>query len=251
MVVDLQIPPFHEMRSQISVLVTPIQYLVSLPIDFVNWIFTDVSTRQQLLQENAQLKASLLLFQAELQKQYAIESENQQLRTLLGTSQKFKHKVSAAQLLAVVSNPFSREVVLNKGSMDGVFVGQPIMDAWGIMGQVVQVNAATSRVMLLTDARSSIPVQVKRNNIRAIATGDPRFDVLRLEHILNTEDIQKDDFLVTSGLGGRYPYGYPVGEVISVKRDSNAQFAEVVVKPSAHLRRSRLVLLLWKQEGKS
>lgn len=245
-VTDLRVPPFHRVCQQISVAFLPIRYVVNLPGYILNKALTDMMFKQELLQQNAQLQASLVLLKAQLQQQYALESENQQLRNLLNLNTKNQLGVQAAQLISEIISPFVREIILNKGSMDHVFEGQAVADEWGIMGQVIEVNALSSQVMLIIDSRSSVPVQNQRNHSRAIAIGDPQLGMLRLEHILNTEDIQEGDIFITSGLGGRYPYGYPVGQVISVIRNAGSQFSDIIIKPSAHLTRSRIVLLLQK-----
>ncbi|OGT23026.1 MAG: rod shape-determining protein MreC [Gammaproteobacteria bacterium RIFCSPHIGHO2_02_FULL_42_13] len=237
---------FHRVRQAMDYVVFPIQYVVDLPIDMTNTIIDDFSTQQQLLKDNASLHAQVLLLQAQLQKQYAIVSENKQLKELLSASDKTSGQVLVAQLLAVSSDPFLHQVILDKGTKDEVFQGQPVLDSSGVMGQVIQADVFTSRVMLLTDPKSAIPVQIKRNGIRAIAAGSGGADnLLKLVYVTNTTDIEVGDELVTSGLGQCYPVGYPVGTVITVSHPADSQFAEITVAPSARLNRSRLVLLVW------
>ena len=251
MIADHQNSAVHRIRSSLSIVISPIQYIVSLPINITNNIIGDFISQQTLLKDNTHLKAQLSILNAKLQKQFAIESENKQLRALLQSSAHIGRKVSEAQLLAVASNPFARQIILNKGSNDGVFVGQPVLDAHGIMGQVVQITLLTSRVMLITDTQSAIPVQISRNGIRAIAVGNSHLGLLTLAHVTDTTDIKTNDILITSGLGQKYPFGYPVGRVISVQHKPGEQFANILVKPSAYLNRSRLVLLVWPKEETS
>ncbi|MEK6731598.1 MAG: rod shape-determining protein MreC [Pseudomonadota bacterium] len=237
---------FHRIRQVMDYAVFPVQYAVDLPIDMTNTIISDFSTQQQLLKDNASLHAQVLLLQAQLQKQYAIVSENKQLKELLSASDQASGQVLEAQLLAISTDPFLHQVILDKGTKDGVFQGQPVLDSSGVMGQVIQADVFTSRVMLLTDPKSAIPVQIKRNGIRAIAEGTGGADnLLKLIYVTNTTDIEVGDELVTSGLGQCYPVGYPVGTVITVSHPADSQFAEIIVVPSARLNRSRLVLLVW------
>jgi rod shape-determining protein MreC len=150
-----------------------------------------------------------------------------------------------AQLLAVATDPFVKQVVLDKGHKDKVFVGQPVLDAYGVMGQVIQVGPLTSRVLLISDSHSGVPVQVARNGVRAIAVGDAYTGKLRLMNVQHTVDIRPGDVLITSGLGQNYPEGYPVGQVTHVSKDPGLQFVTIAVEPAAHLDRSRGVLLVW------
>lgn len=233
----------HRIRVSLSMVVLPLQYLVNWPTDFINQLTTDLSSKKELRKENTQLRAQVLLLNAVLQKQYAIESENQQLHALLQSHYQEKdYQVFVAQLLAVSAQPFVREVQLNRGSNDGVFIGQPVLDAWGVMGQVIETGPYTSWVMFITDPRSAVPVQIRRTGIRAMLISDG--NQLKLTDITQTKDIQIGDELVTSGLGDRYPFGYPVGTITSIQNDPGETFADITVLPTAHLNQSRLVLLL-------
>jgi rod shape-determining protein MreC len=204
-----------------------------------------ISTHDSLIRENLNLKSDQLLLKAQVQRLLAIESENNQLKALLRSSAQVRGKVLIAQLLAVDTDPFVNQVVLDKGSHDGVFVGQPVLDANGVMGKIIQIGPMTSRVLLVNDSRSGVPVQNTRNGIRAIITGDSYTGKLKLMNVPQTVDIKIGDMLVTSGLGENYPAGYPVGQVTTVVRDPGFQFSDIVVQPSAHPDRSRQVLLVW------
>ncbi len=142
------------------------------------------------------------------------------------------------------------QVVLNKGSHDGVFIGQPVLDAAGVMGQVIQIGPYTSRVLLINDPHSGVPVQDARNGVRAIAVGDNYSGKVRLANVVQTTDIKEGDIFMTSGLGEHYPEGYPLGKVESVVKDPGLQFATITIEPSAHLDRSRQVLLIWPAKRK-
>lgn len=245
MVLDKRVAAISQVRAALSMPLAPLQYVVSWPIQMFDKIRDTVSTHDQLVNENLDLKAEQLRLRAQVQRLLAIELENSQLKSLMRSSAQVQGKILIAQLLAVATDPFVNQVVLNKGSHDNVYVGQPVLDANGVMGQVVQVGPITSRVMLINDAHSGVPVQVVRNGIRAVAVGDAYTGKLRLTNIIQTADIQTGDMLITSGLGENYPEGYPVGRVISVVKDPGLQFSTIMVEPAAHLDRSRGVLLVW------
>ena len=251
MVVDKRVAAIAEVHALLSLPLAPLQYLVSWPIQLVDSLGDTISSHDSLVKENLDLKADQLLLKAQVQRLLAIESENNQLRALMRSSAQAQGKVLIAQLLAVDTDPFVHQVVLDKGSHDNVFVGQPVLDATGVMGQVTQVGPLTSRVLLVNDARSGVPVQVARNGMRAIAMGDSYSGKLRLVNVSQTADIKTGDILVTSGLGDHYPEGYPVGQVKSVVKDPGLQFATIMVEPNAHLDSSREVLLVWLNRAKA
>jgi rod shape-determining protein MreC len=213
----------------------------------IDVIKTTVSTHDDLVSENLNLKAEQLLLKAKLQRLNAIETENNYLKALFQSSKQIQGKALIAELLAVSTEPFVNQVVLNKGTRDSVYVGQPVLDATGIMGQVIIAGPITSRVLLINDPRSGIAVQSVRNGMRAIAVGDSYSGKLKLMYVPNTADVTVGDAFMTSGLGDRYPEGYPVGKVISVTKDPARQFAEVILQASARLESSRQVLLIWNQ----
>lgn len=232
-------------RSAISMPLAPLQYAVSLPMQFVNDLGTALSSHEALIKENQSLKEEELLLRAQVQRLLAIEAENNQLKSLLSSSAQVQGKVLVAQLLAISTDPFVNQVVVDKGSRNGVFVGQPVLDATGVMGEVIQVSPLTSRILLINDPRSGVPVQISRNGVRAIAVGDSYTAKLRLVNVPQTADVKEGDMLITSGLGENYPQGYPVGKITYVNKDPGLQFATIMVEPSAHLDRSRQVLLVW------
>ena len=253
MVLDQRGTSTQQLRAAIAMPLSFLQYAVSWPLQLVDTLSNNISTHDALVTENLNLKSEQLLLKSQVQRLLAIESENNQLKALLRSSTQVRGKVLIAQLLAVDTDPFINQVVLDKGMRDGVYVGQPVLDANGVMGKIIQVGPLTSRLLLITDNRSGISIQDTRNGIRAIAVGDNYSGKLRLVNIPETVDFQKGDVLVTSGLGEQYPEGYPVGEVTNVTKDPSLQFATIVVDPNAHPDRSREVLLVWpnvKVEGK-
>lgn len=233
-------------RNVLTAVVAPIQYAMSMPIKFIDNLNDDLSSRKKLLAENSALRAEQLLLQAQLQKLLALENENNQLRALLASAaQSHNQKVVVAQLLAVETDNLISEVVVDKGQHDGIYVGQPVLDAYGIFGQVIQVGPLTSRILLITDLRSAVPVQDARSGVRGLVIGKGKLANLALTNIPATADVRVGDVLVSSGLGGRYPMGYPVGIVKAIHANPSEQFTQIIVEPKAYLNRSQQVLLIW------
>ena len=237
-----------DIRSAISVIVYPIQALVSLPVSASGWLGENLSSREALMEENQALQSQNIFLKAQMQKFISLEIENMRLRKLLDASERVNDRVLAAELLSVDLDPFSHQVVVNKGSRHEIYRGQPVLDAEGVYGQVVHPMPFTSQIMLITDPAHALPVQFNRNGIRTIAAGTGAMDMLELLHIPNNSDVQVGDTLVTSGLGGVFPAGYPVAEVIQFEPVVSQPYAKVFARPLALLDRSREVLLVWHQE---
>lgn len=234
------------LRRVLNNAAAPLQYVIDAPLRFLNKVDQGVTTQSVLRADNIKLQSQQLFLEAKLQRFDALESENRQLSQLLSASEHLKkQRIELARLLLVNADPLLNEVLLDKGQNDGVYIGQPVIDADGIMGQVISVDLLTSRVLLLTDFRSAIPVQDVRSDARGILVGRGRLAKLTLRDTPGTVDIKVNDLLVTSGLGGHYPPGYPVGLVSSVNMNVAAQFASIQVTPSAQLNRNRPVLLIW------
>lgn len=232
-------------RSGFSLVVFPLQYAVDYPVRVIGWLQSLVGSKKALIDENMQLRYRQTMLQAELQKLLVTQKENSQLKELLLTSSKADTKVMAAQILAVDTSSARQIVVLNKGSREGVYAGQPVLDAKGIMGQVIDVGPMTSTVLLISDLKSAVPVRNNRTGERAILVGNNSMDRLSLINLPKTSSIHPGDILVTSGLGRRYPEGYPVGRVEEINSVPGEDFVKVVVSPVALLNRNRLVLLIW------
>jgi len=245
---------FREMdvlRSGLTTLISPIQYVVDIPPRMMGWLNRTTADYHVLLEENDELRGQSLVLQRKLQKMTALTAENIRLRELLKSTEQIDEEVTLAQVIGVDPDPFSHELVVSKGSNEGVRVGQPLLDASGIMGQVISNSRFSSRVLLLTDSRHAIPVQINRNGVRAIAVGTGLAGELQLLHLPDTADIIEGDLLISSGLGGRFPYGYPVATVGQVRHDPGQPFVSVKVHPNAQLTRSRQVLLLTSREQPS
>ena len=235
-------------RSFLSLVALPFQYVIDFPIKTVEDLSAHLKTRHRLEKENNHLKSERLALSLRLQKLESLESENARLRELLQSSAQVGQKSLVAELLRVDSDPFSQRVVLNKGTRNGVYLGQPVLDAQGVMGQIIRVGPLTSVALLITDTNHSIPVQDNRSGVRGIASGTGVHGTLQLNFMTDTADIAPGDLLVTSGLGERFPAGYPVGVVERVEKQAGESFAKITIQPSAKLDRSREVLLVWQNE---
>lgn len=237
---------FHqEIRPKLAVISVPLQMLVNAPIKTIHWLGTSVTTEKQLLEENARLRARELLLESRLQKLLMLERENTQLKQLLQSSSHVAGHVKVAELLAVDLDPSVQQVVLDKGLDDHVYVGQPVLDAYGVMGQVINVGPLTSKVLLITDPRAAVPVQDNRNGIREVAVGLGVSRSLALINVPDTTDIKVGDLFVASGLGLRFPVGYPVGVVSAIAHIPGRRFSTITLLPSAHLDQTEQVLLAW------
>ncbi|WP_417660540.1 rod shape-determining protein MreC [Pseudomonas sp.] len=245
MVVDARFEVLKPMRSQLGVIVEPVYWLGSLPVTLWENTTQELSSRTELVAENEKLKTERLLMQRRLQKLAALTEQNVRLRELLNSAALVDDDVLATELIGIDPNPFTHRILIDKGSKDGVVIGQPVLDARGLMGQVVEVMPYSARVLLLTDTNHSIPVQVNRNGLRAIASGTGNPERLELRHVADTADIKEGDLLVSSGLGQRFPAGYPVATVSQVIHDSGQPFAIVRAIPTANLNRSRYMLLVF------
>jgi rod shape-determining protein MreC len=240
---------WHHLESMRNVLesyiIYPLRYTINMPVDFVHWVGEGLSSHDSLLDENQRLKEQQLRAQISLQKLNVLEKENDRLREMLGAQPKVGEKVLVAEMLVVDLDPYRQQVVLNKGTDDSVYIGQPVIDAWGVMGQVVHVTAHSSIVMLISDPNHAIPVQINRNGLRSTAFGLGYSSRLELRYTPHNADIELGDLIVTSGLGGRFPPNYPVGRIIEIERPVGEAFARIIAEPLAHLDRSREVLLVW------
>ncbi|MGV6397211.1 rod shape-determining protein MreC [Pseudomonas caspiana] len=250
MVVDARFTVLKPVRSQMSLVLMQSYWIVDLPQRLYQGVASQFGSRTELIAENEKLKTEALLLQGRLQKLAALTEQNVRLRELLNSSALVNEKVEVAELIGMDPNPFTHRIIINKGERDGVVLGQPVLDARGLMGQVVELMPYTSRVLLLTDTTHSIPVQVNRNGLRAIASGTGNPERLELRHVADTADIKEGDLLVSSGLGQRFPAGYPVATVKEVIHDSGQPFAIVRAVPTAALNRSRYLLLVF-SDGRS
>jgi rod shape-determining protein MreC len=232
------------LHAAVAITVYPLQQLVNSPLRIAELLSEGFSGQTQLLAENQKLREEQLMLKTRLLKFASLERENIRLRGLLETSFKLGEQVLIAELLEVNLVPFEHVVVVNKGTRFGIYVGQPVMDANGIVGQVLRVSPYNSEVMLITDPNHAIPVQVNRNGLRTIALGSGQIDRLNLPYLTSNADIKPGDLLVTSGMGGVFPQGYPVATVNAVSSQTSP-FASISATPVAHLDRNRELLMVW------
>ncbi|MGR6873516.1 rod shape-determining protein MreC [Pseudomonas sp. HK3] len=246
---DKYLEPMQHVRSLLGYFVTPVQWVSGIPGQLGVWAEKSAVSRASLQEENDRLRNESLVLKQKVQQMVSLRSENNRLRDLLNASELLDDKVQVAELIGVDPDPYTHHIIINKGEKHGVFVGQPILDGQGLMGQVIEVLPFTSRVLLLADSNHAIPVLVNRNGIRAIAVGSGQLDELALIYVPDTADIKEGDLLVSSGLGSRYPRGYPVATITKVAHDPGEPFAIVSARPSAQLDRSRYVLLVFSKDS--
>ena len=232
-------------RYWLQTAVNPLYSVVQAPFQVWDWLTGSFSDRTRLRAENAELDRELREARVKLLRFDALSEENRRLRAIRDASQGIGERTLIAEIVRVDVDPYRHRVRINKGSDDGVFKGQPVLDAFGIVGQVTRVDRVGSEIVLISDNEHAIPVQVNRNGIRSIAVGTGDIHRLSLPFLTIESDVKPDDLLVSSGLDGIFPAGYPVARITKVERDPAETFAVVEAKPLAQLDRSREVLLLW------
>ncbi len=235
----------EKIRAGLNTLAYPIQVLAAAPAYIGHGVADFFTTRDTLRADNEKLLAERQMLLAKLQQFDALETENERLRHMLGSAAQIADKAVAADLVEVSSEPFTRKVVVAKGSQDGVYLGQPVIDANGIMGQVTQVAFDVSRVTLITDAGHAIPVLDNRSGLRALVFGTGDQDTVKVPYLTANADIKEGDLLVSSGMGGTFPPGYPVATVSKIVNDPNESFLSITAVPAAHLNHGKQVLLIW------
>ncbi|MEP6882009.1 MAG: rod shape-determining protein MreC [Dokdonella sp.] len=244
MVVDHRGSYLERLREFSATLLEPIYRVAALPSDVARAGRLAVATQSHLVDENQELREALLLAQVRLNRMSALAAQNDRLKKLLDVQKKLGLGVQLARLIDIDLDPFRHRIVLDAGSDQAIKVGQPVLDAFGVMGQIVEVLPNTSVALLITDPTHAIPVTVKRTGLRTIAYGTGSIDRLQLPNIPISADIKVGDSLMTSGLGGRFPAGFPVGEILEISNDESGMFAAAIAKPAAALDRSGEVLLL-------
>ncbi len=245
MIADHRTSYLDYLRSALAVLITPMQVVAAIPQKMISGVDEWLSSERSLRDINAQLRQQQIKTRMELQRLRALESENETLRKLLDASTRLPDRVLMAELVEVSLDPYTHKILVDRGIVDGVYVGQPVVDQEGVMGQVAEAMPFTAAVTLISDPSHAIPVQVQRNGLRAIAFGTGQSDQLRISYLTPNADIRPGDVLVTSGLGGRFPAGYPVARVIEVISDASEAFLRIIAKPVAKLDRTNQVLLVW------
>lgn len=244
MVVDHRAGYLENLRLLSSRIVEPVYRIAAFPADAARAGRLAIATQTHLAEENRELREALLLAQVRLNRMAALAAQNERLKELLDVQKNLGLGVQLARLIDIDLDPFRHRVVLDAGSMQGIVVGQPLLDSGGIMGQIVEVLPNTSVAMLITDPTHAIPVMIERTGLRTIAYGTGAIDQLQLPNIPMSADVKVGDTLVTSGLGGRFPAGFPVGVIGALSNDESGMFAAAIARPAAALDRSGDVLLL-------
>jgi len=232
-------------RKGIGVAMYPVRLVVDAPVRLWHWLGAATTTRGELQTEVSRLRSERLLTNVRLQRLTALEAENARLRSMLDARSKVRDQVRVAEIMAVDANPYEHNLIIDVGERDGVYDGQAIVDADGVIGQVIKTGLMTSQAVLVSDADHALPIEVNRNGLRTIAVGTGEIDRLELPFLPNNADIRVGDLLVTSGLGGTFPSGYPVAVVNAVTRIPQQQFADVTATPVAALDQVREVMLIW------
>ncbi|MDA0275384.1 MAG: rod shape-determining protein MreC [Proteobacteria bacterium] len=244
LVLDARFGYAESIRSVLALAAYPIQQLARLPVALAEGVAGYFGSQAQLREENAELRARLLASAQGAQRFESAAAEASHLRRLIGAAERIERKSMPAEILYSGRDPYSRKVILDRGTQHGVHAGSPVVDEVGVIGQLTRAHAFVSEVTLLTDKDLAIPVQVLRNGLRAIAFGGGTSGMLELRYMAANADIDSGDRLVTSGLDGTYPPGLPVAIVVRVERDAAYSFARVVAQPSAGIERGRYALVL-------
>ncbi|GBF31140.1 cell shape-determining protein MreC [bacterium MnTg04] len=245
MVLDSREDYLQYIHSKLNIVVYPIQAAVDLPFALADWASTSLASRRQLLAENRDLRRQQLRSDASVQKMIAIEAENARLRALMDTAALMTDRTMVTEIMAIDLNPYRRLLTINKGSSAGAYRGQALVDAFGIVGQISDLGPLSSQVLLISDPEHAVPVEINRNGLRTIAVGTGDAQILNLPFLPNNADIRLGDLLVTSGLGGVFPAGYPVAEVNQIEVNPSQPFAHVEAAPAAELDKVRELLLIW------
>ncbi|EKF74161.1 rod shape determining protein MreC [Alcanivorax hongdengensis A-11-3] len=244
MVLDQRTPWAKPVRYWLGYLTAPVHYLAHLPVDTGEWLSEQTQSRSDLISDNNHLKRQVLILEQKVQRLAVLEAENVRLRELLNSSADLGANVLVAEIIGVDPDPNRQEMIINKGAGDAVAEGQAVLDAQGLIGQVISAGPLSARVLLITDASHAMSVQVNRNGVRAVLAGTGQSGLLRLLYVPDTTDIKVGDLLVSTGLGQRYPRGYPVARVTDISHRAGTPFAQITALPTAHIDRASHVLLV-------
>lgn len=239
----------EQVRAYLGAAIYPLQIAIDSPAAGKRWILENLALSQRLVEENTALRRESLTASAELQRLAALQAENARFRALLDSKARVPDRVIVGEILAVDMDPLRHRVILNKGGRDGAYEGQAMIDASGVVGQITRDRGDSSEAILITDPDHAVPVEIARNGLRTIAMGTGDLERLSLPFLTRNADIKAGDLLVTSGLGGSFPAGYPVGTVAKVDGSSGDAFLEIAARPAASLDRLHEVLLVFLQQG--
>jgi rod shape-determining protein MreC len=245
MIQDHRGQQLEKIRAGLSLLAEPVLFVAALPARLGGAVLDWLTTGAALREQNEKLRNERQILQAQLQQYEALEQENQRLRGMLGSAARVADRAIVAEVMEASPEPFTRKIIVSKGSRDGVFVGQPVIDAHGVMGQVTQVAWDHARATLLTDPGHAIPVLAVRSGLRAMVLGTGDQDQLKIPYLTAIADIREGDVLVSSGMGGTFPAGYPVAQVARIVNDPNESFLAITARPAARIGHGTQALLIW------
>lgn len=245
MVADHKGNHLERIRGALTILLYPLQAIAGVPAAIGQGVAGLFASKNSLEEANAMLREEQALMQVRLQQFEALEQENQRLREMLGSATRVAERALSAELIEISQEPFTRKILIARGERDGAFVGQTVIDAHGIMGQVTQLYRNQSRVTLITDPGHAVPVLVNRTGLRALVFGTGNPDVLSIPYLTAAAGIKEGDLLVSSGMGGTFPPSYPVATVVEIESDPNEAFLKITARPVAKLNHSKQVLLIW------
>ncbi|MCP4089560.1 MAG: rod shape-determining protein MreC [Gammaproteobacteria bacterium] len=248
MVMDHHNQHLINVRTTLAVLLHPVEILVSAPFDISHNISESLATRSELTANNRRLNQEALVQNARLQRMAALEAENARLRALLDSTTKVGDNIIIAEIVSVDMNPYRNMILINKGGQDGAYVGQALIDANGIVGQITRDRLYSAEAMLVTDVDHALPIELARNRLRTIAVGTGELNRLSLPFLPSNADVREGDLLISSGLGGTFPSGYPVGVIRQINSTTGQAFLEIDAEPAAALNRIREVLLISPRE---
>ena len=248
MVADYRGSRVAPLRTVLKLLIFPLEYVVDLPYRITNTTKEFFTQHQTLSSDNRELRTLVGVYAARDQKYYSIARENQRLRRQLDATPAVREKFTLAEILSVSANPFSRTVVINKGTDEGIFVGQVALSDNNIYGQVESVTPDSAVIIQLTDLRHDIHVRNTRTGLGALASGTGKFNQLELKHVENSMDIQTGDEFVSSGLGQLFPPDFPVAKVNSVVYNPGDSFMKVKARSLADFTKTREILMIWRAD---
>ena len=232
------------LRNSIAIAIYPLQSAVEIPSRLTDWFDLRIKSKEILIKENQNLLSQQKINSSVLQRYESLEQENERLKQILDAASNLDNKVEITRIISVNVNPYRHTIVIDKGERDGVYEGQVLLDADGVIGQILHTNFLTSEAILISDSDHALPVEINRNGLRTIVLGNGSYTKLDVPYIPNNADIEIGDLLVTSGLGGKFPSGYPVAKVDFIESDLSEQFYKVSAKPIAYLNQVREVMLL-------
>ena len=250
MLIDHRTQQFEKFRNILQTVIYPVMFISTIPREVIRGVTGSMEISSNLQTDNDSLRQENLLLHSRLEKLHSLEADNRRLKRLLGQSEQIAEHVLLAELVEVSLEPYTQKISLNKGSSDDVYVGQPVINGDGVIGQVVHTSQFQSTVTLLTDPGSAIPVMVMRNGLRGVLFGTGVRNKLAMPYLTADADIRVGDLLISSGMGGRFPTGYPVATVTEVRQDPSDEFLTINTLPVTQLDHGREVLLIWPESTK-